>query len=75
LAALPSRRCVHLTDEDLELGEWACRGPANQYREGAKKHSNPTIRDGFEERAARMERLAERLKRFRNAGRTAGQLL
>jgi hypothetical protein len=58
-------RRAHFTDEDLT--EWACRGLANQYRPDAMKHSNPNIRDGFEERAQKMERLADQLKWVRES--------
>ena len=58
-------RRVHLTDEDLEIAEDACRGLANRYRRDAERHSNPVIRDPMLERAVRLEGMADRMKRFR----------
>jgi hypothetical protein len=60
-------RRVHLTDEDLELTEQACRSLAERYRRDADRHRNPLIRERALESAAKFERIAERMKRFRDA--------
>jgi hypothetical protein len=59
-------RRVHISDQDLELTEQACRRVANQYRQGAERQANPLVRDGFLRSAEHFERIAERMKRFRN---------
>jgi hypothetical protein len=54
-------RRAHLDDSDLELAAQALRSLAARYRDGAKRQSNPIVREGFEESAAECERLAERM--------------
>jgi len=64
LAAMAMRR-VHVSDEDLELLERSVRAFALVYRTDAKRQGNPTVRDRFEQDARNCERLAERVRRFR----------
>jgi len=40
-------RRAHLTDEDLEMIEQACRNLVARYRNDAKRQANPSIRDGL----------------------------
>jgi len=60
-------RRVYVTDEDLKLTEQALRSLAVRYRDIAKRHENPIVRQGFEMHAADCERRpAERMGRFRD---------
>jgi hypothetical protein len=67
-AAMALRR-VHMSDEDLELAEMACRSLAARYRRGSERQRDPLVRDGFVRSAERLERIAGRMKAFRNGPR------
>jgi hypothetical protein len=58
-------RRVHLSDDDLQSLEYACRAEAQKFKNDAKGHANPVLRNNARELANRYERLAERMKRFR----------
>lgn len=61
-------RRVHLSDDDLELAEQACRALAERYRRDAEQQRNPVVRGPMLERAGPFDRLAERVKRLRLSG-------
>lgn len=58
-------RRVHIDDADLELAEQALRSLAVRYRNDAARQLNPIVREGFQKHAAECERIAERMRRFR----------
>ena len=58
-------RRIHVSDDDLTLIEEACRRLANRYRLESERHVNPLTKAGALESAAKFERIAERMKRFR----------
>jgi hypothetical protein len=58
-------RRFEIDDEDLELAEQSLRGLAEIYRETASRQMLCILRDGFEYRARRCERIAERIARCR----------
>jgi hypothetical protein len=57
---------IHISDEDLQLTEQACRSMAARYRRDAERQQNPLVRDGTLRSAAHFERIADRMRRFRN---------
>jgi hypothetical protein len=65
-AAMVMRR-IHVSDPDLEMMEEACRRVAQLYRNDGEKQENPLIRGRQLESAEKFERIAERMKRFREA--------
>jgi len=50
-------RRVHLSDEDLQITEQACRSLAARYRRDAERQKNPLVRDSMLASAERFERL------------------
>jgi hypothetical protein len=58
-------RRIHVSDPDLELIEEACRRLNNLYRNDAARQENPLMRRLLIETAEKYERMADRMKRFR----------
>lgn len=66
IAALMMRR-VHLTDDDLQIAEQACRALAERYRQDAQRQRNPVVEKAMIANAQDVETLAERISRFRRS--------
>jgi hypothetical protein len=61
---MPMRPCFLSTD-DLDLATQACRSLVRRYRVDAERQKNPLVQQASTESAEKLERLADRMQRFR----------
>jgi hypothetical protein len=66
--AKPKLVPCHLTFEDLQLIEWACREKAQRARSEAKRDSTPSSVETFTSTAMKYEALASRIQRLKELG-------
>ena len=66
--ARPKLVPCHLTFEDLQLIEWACREKAQRARADAKRDSTPSSIETFTSSATKYEALVSRIQRLKELG-------
>jgi hypothetical protein len=67
-SAKPRLVPCHLTVDDLQLIEWACREKAQRARSEAKRETTPSSIETFTSSATKYEALAARIQRLKELG-------